>query len=174
VLWFTPYTADIDDNNPHGNVVLSLPTHKILKRFGSEFYFIDTKYNSDYTRSRIYLSRSANGIPNRYPHYDFLKKFSPLYFDSTLQSAVACIDSRVGNYTPHELMVGIEVNDQDCAWLFSQCTVSPQNHSLCRKEEINTLQFRLRSSCSRRVSTICDHAMSKDKVKDFLVKLFSS
>lgn len=130
-MWFGPY-KDPSEHNRYGNVSFSLYMKDVVDRFGKELYYIDRLHLQTHTTTRLLLT------PYTYNHLRKVKlerEGSPVNH-KRWRHAVSH-DTNCNGYPlthPHEVDIAIEVDGDDCSWLYEHCDVEANNHSLANNK----------------------------------------
>lgn len=124
MLWFGP-ERDLSEHNMYGNVSFTMDMCRLLSRFGSSFYYLDSLEYKTHIATRVLLSDQDYDC---FDYVDFRKHGSPLK-RKKWRSVVSCYSEKYGYNHPHEVEIGIEVDKDDCKWLFNNCSVESNDHS---------------------------------------------
>ena len=141
VLWFGVSKNSPCENNKHGNVSFTLSIERIMKKFGSKFLYLDQTYNRSHTTTRMVLAKSDGDLESELQVVDHSDRGSGLMSNSSgMHHATKCLN-RLGYPLPHEVEVAIEVYPEDCSWLYHQCTVEANDHSLANARQLSLWRY---------------------------------
>ena len=137
ILWFAPM-KDLSEHNFYGNVSFTLNMMRIVNHFGSKMYYIDSFVYKTHTATRLLLTKRD---------YDYTFKPVDLYEEGSplkrhrWRHASTCY-SKYSPVHPHEVEVAIEVDIEDCRWLYRECKVAVNNHICANTKKPRTNSFR--------------------------------
>lgn len=167
MLWFGP-SKPASDHNMYGNVSFSISMKDVVDRFGSRFYYIDQLEFKTHSATRILLSNKDH---DQLEEVDFSEQGSPL--KRRRWRHVAKCDSEHSSVHPHEVEIGIEVNKDDCRWLYSACSVEGSNHSCANSLAGRSKQFK--NHVCHRFNTFgmkCPYSFEEDYAQTYLEERF--
>ena len=149
----------------YGNVSFTINWNQIESRFGCHLYYIDRETTKSHTYTRVLLSKNFRRD---------LKEVNVHGQGSVLTQWGSGI-STITNYRsgcgekPHFLDLGIEVTLQDCRWLFQNCIIEANDHSLANSPRpgANCHRYNCRSEK-------CPAAFTRNYTTNYLRKNFPS
>lgn len=97
----------------------------LIREFGAQFYYIDEMEFSTHSATRLLLSDQDYSSLDV---VDFGEYGSPLQ-RHRWKHAVECRSETYGSEHPHDLEVAIQVNNDDCQWLYDNCEFESNDHS---------------------------------------------
>ena len=177
VLWFGPSRSSLNDHNWYGNVSFQISMNQLCYKFGTNFFYIDKQELSTHTATRLVLASSET--LNGFNRVDLHEVGSPLQFDWGSWKYVSQCESAYG-LLPHELEIGIQADEEECKWLYQNCSVEGNDHSDVNKFDICRFEPH---KCHRynTFSKTCPFPLNKtaadEKLKTYrseTVKLFSN
>lgn len=98
----------------------------LIPEFGDQFYYLDQMDFSTHTSTRLLLSDNDYGFLDVVD----LKEYGSPLRRRRWEHAVMCRSETYECDLPHVLEVAIEVNDRECKWLYNNCKVESNNHSM--------------------------------------------
>ena len=109
---------------------------KLMLYFQPNFYYIDALYAESRIATRILMTRLV------YDHMEPVNLWSdgsPIRKKSWRHADYCFYD---GNWVNHELEIAIEVDREDCEWLYENTKMYANNHCLANKKRDANGQFK--------------------------------
>lgn len=159
VLWFEPSLSSLDQHNWYGNATFIIGLDELIQRFGPNFYYIDKQEFETHTASRVVLSKKSPTLTK----VDLNLEGSPIKkVYSRWFGAMTCKSSIYDKMVPHKLEVAIEVDPEDCEWIYKRAKVEPNNHDLANTK----IGFGSRT-CHREntFGRTCSFAVSREEMR---------
>ena len=128
---------DLSEHNFYGNVSFSMDMMKIVNYFDSNMYYIDSLEYKTHTATRVLLT--DKDYDNTLKTVDLYEEGSPLK-RHRWRHASTCY-SKYSPVHPHEVEVAIEVDKEDCRWLYEECDVEVNNHSCANMKKPGTNSY---------------------------------
>ena len=134
MLWFGPSLSP-EQHNKYGNISFTISIDRLLKRFGNHFFYLDQSLFASHTCTRLFLPKDP-GISSL--------NYVDIFSDESILRQVGDKWQHVSKWqgsSLHELELAIEVNSDDCSWLYHQCILEPTEHSLANSKRLSFFRY---------------------------------
>ena len=168
MLWFSPSQASLYEHNPYGNVSFEVSMNDVASRFKYTYYYLDKIEFENRISTRIILSKKALNLTE----IDMKNGSAPIKIeDFSYKYAIRGASTTYSAVKKHILEIGVDVDDDDCKWLYNRATISTNDHSRANHPGGMFGDRELLCHKYNTFSNTCPYPLSKDEADKLIRKM---